>query len=234
MTALTPALRRSEYVFGLIYLPLHVIILPRYLFRALALVGILPEGAYGSLMFFAIAFAAVSLGAYRFLRDSFSEFTKIFLQSLKIIAIAVVFSLLFEKAVSMLLAGAFNLGSNPNQAEALVETRRNAGVMTIAAVLFAPIVEETLFRGVLFGSIRKKSRVAAYVVSVLVFSAYHVWQFAWGAKNPLLLAYLVQYIPASAALAWSYERSGNIWTSILTHAAVNIAAAVSAQVSLFW
>ena len=80
----------------------------------------------------------------------------------------------------------------------------------------------------LFGAIRTKSRIAAYIVTALLFAVYHLWpyfiaEFAW-----MDLLYLLQYIPIGLILAWSYERSGTIWTSILVHALINYVA-VSVQ-----
>jgi membrane protease YdiL (CAAX protease family) len=93
--------------------------------------------------------------------------------------------------------------------------------MVLCGVVLAPMVEETLVRGLIFGAIRRKSRVLAYIVSVLFFSAIHVWQFlltenVW----PVLLA-AVQYIPAGIALGWTYEKSNNIWAPIFMHMIVN-------------
>ena len=51
--------------------------------------------------------------------------------------------------------------------------------VTILIVVFlAPFVEEVLFRGLVFGNLRAKSRLVAYVVSCLLFALLHVWQCA--------------------------------------------------------
>ena len=49
---------------------------------------------------------------------------------------------------------------------------------TVLIVVFlAPVVEEALFRGYVFGNLREYSRGAAYLVSCLVFALIHVWPF---------------------------------------------------------
>ena len=93
--------------------------------------------------------------------------------------------------------------------------------MLVCSVFLAPLVEETLVRGLLFGVIRRKSRVMAYVVTIVFFAVMHVWQYlltenVW----PVLLA-AVQYIPAGIALGWTYEKSNNIWAPIFMHMIVN-------------
>lgn len=94
-------------------------------------------------------------------------------------------------------------------------------VMIVGAVVLAPMVEETLMRGLVFGTIRRKSRVLAYAVSMVLFAAIHVWQFAvlydW---RQVLLAALA-YLPAGIALGWTYEKSNTIWAPILLHMVIN-------------
>ena len=87
------------------------------------------------------------------------------------------------------------------------------------SVFLGPIVEEVLFRGLIYGALRRRSRALAWAVSIAAFSLYHVWQFAL--TEPLMLVTAVLYIPASAALNWSYERSGSIWAPIAFHMLTN-------------
>lgn len=93
---------------------------------------------------------------------------------------------------------------------------------TILIVVFlAPFVEETLFRGYVFGNLREHSRVAAYIVSCLLFAFLHVWQFAVVSRSLTYFLLMLQYLVPGLVLAWAYERSGTLWGSILLHAAVN-------------
>ena len=84
-----------------------------------------------------------------------------------------------------------------------------------------PLVEESLFRGVVFGSLYRKSRLLAYVGSVGLFCVYHIWQFAAAYGDPALLLYAVQYLPVSIALCWLYERTGSVWSPIFLHMLLN-------------
>lgn len=84
---------------------------------------------------------------------------------------------------------------------------------TVAVVMFLrPMVEEILYRGLLFGSLRKRSRTAAYAVSAGVFALASVWQFAFpgGEARSLLLA--VQYLPLGLAQCWCYDVGGSVFT----------------------
>ena len=99
---------------------------------------------------------------------------------------------------------------------------------TLLIIIFlAPFVEEVLFRGLVFGNLKTKYRVAAYVVSCLLFAALHVWQFAVVNQDMTYFLLMVQYLVPGLVLAWVYERSGTLWTSIGLHMAVNALAAVA-------
>ena len=101
--------------------------------------------------------------------------------------------------------------------------------MLLCTVIAAPIVEETLVRGVVFGSFHKINRYLAYAVSILLFSAMHIWQFAGTLTVPALLYNGLVYVPASVALGWTYEKSGTILCPIILHAMIN---AIACGVSL--
>ena len=63
--------------------------------------------------------------------------------------------------------------------------------------------------------------MAAYFVSCLLFAALHVWQFAVVNRDMTYFLLMVQYLVPGLVLAWVYERSGTLWTSIGLHMAVN-------------
>jgi membrane protease YdiL (CAAX protease family) len=74
-----------------------------------------------------------------------------------------------------------------------------------------PLLEEIIFRGLLFRGLRTRFRlVPALVVTGLLFAAFHM--------DPLRL---VPLAIAGAAFAYAYERSGSIWPAIVAHAGLN-------------
>lgn len=94
--------------------------------------------------------------------------------------------------------------------------------MTLLIVIFlAPFVEEVLFRGLVFGNLKSKSRGLAYVVSCLLFALLHVWQFAVVKQDVTYFLLMIQYLVPGLVLAWAYDHSGTLWASIGLHAAVN-------------
>ncbi|MDN0031376.1 type II CAAX endopeptidase family protein [Oscillibacter valericigenes] len=116
----------------------------------------------------------------------------------------------------------------------LIGTQTNLNDMTINAqidtaprstlvivILLAPFVEEVLFRGLVFGGLRSHSRTVAYLVSCLLFAFLHVWQYAWGSHDVAYFWLMVQYLVPGMVLAWAYDHSGTLWTSVGLHAAAN-------------
>ena len=93
--------------------------------------------------------------------------------------------------------------------------------LLIVLLLLAPVVEEVLFRGLVFGNLRSKSRVGAYAASCLLFALLHVWQFAVAGQDGASFLLMLQYLVPGVVLAWVYERSGTLWTAIALHAGVN-------------
>ena len=94
--------------------------------------------------------------------------------------------------------------------------------MTLLIVIFlAPFVEEVLFRGLVFGNLRRKSAAVGYLVSCLLFALLHVWQFAVVNRDITYFLLMLQYLVPGLVLAWVYDRTGTLWTSIGLHAAAN-------------
>lgn len=123
------------------------------------------------------------------------------------------------RLLNLLLPQAVNL----NDAAVSARLGDAPGRTLLILAALAPAVEETLFRGYVFGLLRPRSRGAAYAASALLFALPHVWQYAAG--NPAYLLLAAQYIVPGLVLAWAYERGGSLWSSVLLHSAVNALAA---------
>lgn len=208
---------RREKVAGWIYLPIHVILLPLLMGVVMyAITGEEPDGVLLNLIYYGIGLVVILASMWSFLKVSYRRVTENILRFFGV--------LLGAYAISMLLTliyGALTemLGTPPSPNQDLVEEIAvgNMNRMFAMAVLMVPIVEECLFRGLIFGTIRDKNRVLAYVIGILAFSLYHVWQYAVAYHDWTLLLGAIQYIPISAALCYAYDRSGTIWAPIFLH-----------------
>ena len=110
---------------------------------------------------------------------------------------------------------------NLNNAAISAEVHDAPRTTFLILVLLAPFVEEVLFRGLVFGNLKGKSWALAYVVSCGLFALFHLWQFVVVHQSVTYFIILLQYLVPGAVLAWVYDRTGTLWTSIFVHAAAN-------------
>ena len=115
------------------------------------------------------------------------------------------------------------VGNRTNLNDSTISAQiHDAPRVTLLIVIFlAPFVEEVLFRGLVFGNLKHKSRTVAYVVSCLLFALLHVWQFAVVKQDVTSFVLMLQYLVPGMVLAWAYDHTGTLWSSIFLHAVVN-------------
>ena len=119
---------------------------------------------------------------------------------------------------------------NTNEIEKNMKTNPVATVF--GAVFLVPLAEEITYRGLIFGALRQKNRLLAYLVSVLAFSMIHVigYMDAQSLTNSLLT--ILTYIPAALILTVAYDQSGSILPPTLIHTAVNAIVSVNTLLAL--
>lgn len=97
-----------------------------------------------------------------------------------------------------------------------------APIPTLALLLvLMPLVEETLYRGLLFGQLRGYDRTLAYVVSAVFYSLAVVWRYALERGDPRYLLLCVLYLPLSLACTWCYDNGGSVWAAAFLHGGIN-------------
>lgn len=212
---------RTQSTLGWIYLPVHIVVLP-LLLNILNSVMAQPmtSGELNAVyyLFSTVVILAVTL---RYLRSSFD----VLLDNRRGCFMTVVMMVLSNYAMSLFMSLLLMLlgllQENATTEMVALSQGRDYAMLKAVAVFLAPIAEEVLFRGVVFGSLRKRSRTLAYIASIVLFSLYHVWQFAVRSGEPMYLLAALQYIPISYVLVWGYERSCSIWTTIFFHMGYN-------------
>ena len=212
----TSTMSRWEYAAALGYLPVHVYLLPRLLYALLGEDGISPLGA--NVVCYAAAAVILFLCLRRFLFREFNALCDYGPGVLIEIAKSYGILLLCNLAVSLILLLA-GRADNPNNAAVFSLAGEDLGKTTAVAVFLAPIAEEAMFRGGVFGLLRHYSRGAAYFVCTALFALYHIWGFAL--EDPTAWLYLLQYLPAGVLLARIYEKTNSLWASIFLHMTVN-------------
>jgi membrane protease YdiL (CAAX protease family) len=172
-------------------------------------------------LFFLLNFLAVVLILRRFLTASGKDGCK---KAGKILIAALIGFFVYWVAstlLSRLLLWLRPDFSNVNDSSIAQLTSENFVLMALGTVFLVPVTEECLYRGLLFGALREHSRAAAYLISVPVFCAIHVFRYIGLYSPDLLLLCFLQYVPAGVILAFSYEKADSLFTPILIHTAVN-------------
>lgn len=212
---------RGARIAGWVYLPVHVFVLPLTIGAALAAVrGELPSDVTCNVWYYLIGLVFTLIAMWGFLRRSYDTLSGSILRCIGILFAAYGLDVLLS-LVLQLGAGFIGELPSPNNDAVTGLAKVDYKRMIAVAVLMAPLVEECLFRGVLFGAIRPRSRFWAYVVSIAAFALYHVWQYAFMYQDARLLLSALRYVPVSAALAFCYEQTRSIWPPVFFHMFIN-------------
>ena len=204
-----------QRILALLWLPIHLFLLPQLI------LWLFPQGndSWLNVMVYGVGAVFMLLTQFSFLRRDFDPLWEHPFRMLLEILICYGAMLLLNIAINGLLLLIMENGENPNNAAVVDMAVETGGPIAALAIFLAPIVEELIFRAGIFGGLRKKSRLAAYLLSIVLFALYHVWSYAL--EDPVMLLYAVQYVPISYLLCRCYERTNSIWGSILLHMLVN-------------
>lgn len=217
--SLGPSLSTAEKVAGFCYLPFYVVLLALILQYLSGLLGFHLTMLQINICYFVINCLMVWIIFHNFLLRSFRAIR--FWELIQALILGFVLYYAGNFLYSLIL-GWLDLSVTSYNDQTVMElASQSRAAMVICGVILAPMIEETLVRGLLFGVIRRKSRIAAYAVTILFFAAIHVWQYVllYDWKSVLLAA--LQYVPAGIALGWTYEKSNTIWAPILLHMVIN-------------
>ncbi|MGI6013284.1 MAG: CPBP family intramembrane glutamic endopeptidase [Oscillospiraceae bacterium] len=216
---------KREKIAGWIYFPVHLLLMPILLSFLASVLPFSVSDAEINLIYMGAGFLYIMVFLRPFLRRDFDALLdgklQVFYAVIQAIAIYWITAFVISIVWVSLVPESMLETLNPNDATLQSYTGRSGQIIKALGICIAPIVEEVLFRGVLFGQIRKANRILAYAVSALLFGIFHIWQYALVFWEPTLLLYAVQYVPHSIGLAWCYEHSNSIWVPIFYHMALN-------------
>ena len=211
----------KENIAGLVYICIQMFILP----SALTLINSLFRNplSVGALnfIFFAINFICVSVIFRHYLVSSFRSILR---EPYPVLRYALFGFFLYQMGkflISILIIFLYPQFSNLNDSAVMDSVAQNYTLMSIGTIILAPIAEEVLYRGVVFGCLHKKNAILGYVISTVVFSLIHIVSYIHLYDPMALLCSFLVYLPAGLCLAWAYAKSGNIIAPILIHIAVN-------------
>lgn len=217
--SLGPGLSSAEQAAGFCYLPFYVFLLSWGLQWAAGLLGLNLTDLQLNVTYFVLNCVITCTIFHRFLLHSLRAIRFWELIQALILGICLYYAGTWVFSWLMELLNLHITSFNDETVLALVAQSR--WLMVLCSVVLAPVVEETLVRGLLFGVIRRKSRIAAYIVTIVFFAVLHVWQYLIDYELSAVALAAVQYIPAGIALGWTYEKSNTIWGPIFLHMLIN-------------
>lgn len=215
----------GEQIAGTVFFVIYLLVLPFAAAPLFRLVGHLLDASITVAMQTAICyyvlFAVTIIIFHGFLARTSQRLAENLEDALKTLGVGLV-ALYGLNELAYRLLGLF-LESRTNLNNGTVSVRMDSAPnMTLLIVLLlAPFVEEVLFRGLVFGNLRHRSRLLAYAASCLLFALLHVWQFAVVRQDLTYFLLMLQYLVPGLVLAWAFEHSGTLWTSVALHALAN-------------
>ena len=221
MKRLTAYTTKKENIAGFVYIIIQLLLLPTVLSLINeALSSPFSPGAL-NFIFFAVNFICIAVIFHRFLLTSIRQLIGNPFATLKPALFGFVLYQAGKFLIGIIILSLYPDFSNLNDNAIMDSVAQNYTLMSFGTILLAPVAEEVLYRGVVFGSIHKKSPAMAYIISTTVFSLIHIIGYIHVYTPMALLCSFLLYLPAGLCLAWAYAKSGNIIAPILIHIAVN-------------
>lgn len=221
-----PQFSRSEYYRGWVFFGLYILVFPVLMGQLQRMLSerfdFFLQAPEFSLIYYFLILCATILLFWGFLRHSFD----ILLDWLPENLFACVVGLAGAGALHVLVMLIPYPVENPNTLSYPEQFAMAPAATVVVLVLLMPLMEEVLFRGLLFSSLRWYSRPLAYAASILSYALFCVFQFILtpvGMDFRYLLL-MVQYLPMSIALTWCFDQGGSVWSAVALHMAINGAA----------
>ena len=223
--AATSHMNQTERVAGTIFFIVYLLVLPLLANKLFGIVEVLLDtkisDSLANIIYYYVLFAIVLLLFHSFLAHTTSRFLGGVSRAMTTFCMGLLVfygaNELFYRVANVL----FNSRTNLNDMTIAAQVASAPRMTALIVVLLAPFVEEVLFRGLVFGCLKEKSRIFAYLLSCALFALLHVWTAAVSNWDLGYLILMLQYLVPGLVFAWAYEHSGTLWTSILIHALVN-------------
>lgn len=121
--------------------------------------------------------------------------------------------------ITFALQGGVQSSANQGAIESMLVTHKL--LMILPTVLFAPILEEIIFRGMLFGWIYELSPKLAHVFSGFIFGFIHIMNSVMSG-DVSEWAQIFSYMFMGMVLSYLYEKRNTIYVPMLAHVSNNL------------
>lgn len=159
-------------------------------------------------------------------KDSLIEQMKDFLKDKKenlLYGCVIGFAMLFGASIIGGLISILLGAKTDSQNQILIESLANAHpiIIVVTSVILAPIVEELLFRGTLFGWLYELHPIVAHVLSAFLFGFLHIMDSVLSGNIQEWIQ-IFAYLFMGGVLSFLYEKRNNIYVPILSHMMNNL------------
>ena len=224
-----PQLTRRDIWLGRCWLPIHIFVIPLLLELFAEVSGVEISPARSNALYYIISMAFILLFLGKYLRRTLEPLCDHPGWSGWVAFSGYLIHMFLSGIVglgAMMFAG--EQGASPTAVAAAELLAENPRAVFCVVCVLAPVVEETLFRGVLLGgALAKGRRKWGYISSIVLFAIYHVWMLPFTGYGWQSLLYAILYVPAGVVLARTYEMSGSLWTGIILHAVINAVSVIT-------
>ena len=212
---------RKEAYYGFVYLIVQFFLLPPVISLILPFLPAEINDAHLNFFYYLVNFLAITLIFRKFLWQNLDRMSQYPGYLFRVVLLGLARYIVLNTLVGTLLMQLDPSYFNANDSAIAEMVQSELPLIAAGTILLVPPAEECMFRGLIFGTLRKYNRSLAYIVSVAVFSVIHITGYL-GVYSPLqLLISFLSYLPAGLCLAWAYEKADTIFAPILIHAAVN-------------
>ena len=218
---LSISMNRKEVLWGFSYLLIQFFVLPPVISVIDYFVPLeLNEGQL-NFVYYLINFIAIVAIFRKFLWQNLERMSLYPGYLFRVVLLGLARYIVLNTFVGMILLQIAPEYMNANDAAIAEMVKSELLLIAAGTILLVPVAEECLFRGLIFGTLNKKSPVLAYLISVPAFSVIHIIGYI-GVYSPMeLLISFLSYLPAGLCLGWAYVKADTIFAPILIHAAVN-------------
>lgn len=217
-------LSRGEIARGWVFFLLYLFVFPVLMGQLQALLSLrfhfFLQSAEFSLIYYFVLLCAALVLFWGLLRRGFDAL----LDDLPENLLALILGLVGAGALHF-LAGLLPLPEDPYALAYREQFAAAPAATVVVLVVLMPLLEELLFRGLLYGSLRWYSRGLACAASVVGYLLFLTLPLVFSPEGfqPSYLLLAVWYLPMSAVLTWCYDYGGSIWSAAGLHMALNAA-----------
>lgn len=215
------SMNKREQLFSGLYLVFQLLFLPVIIAAIVYFLSFPMNDAQQNFLFFSMNLAATVLICRKYLLRSLKAAAQAPGNFAATVLLALLLYHLGSTAVGYLIWRLMPDFFNVNDSSIIAMAGSDYWLIAIGTVLMAPLTEEILYRGLLFGGLYRRSRLLAYLLSTLVFSFVHVTGYIGMYPAAQLLLCALQYVPAGLCLAWTYDRTGTVLAPVLLHTIIN-------------